>query len=362
MKNNAPIRSVFIDMEFATMYDLKLTEAALYSYILYAAAYAKQVIYDGKAFIFLSRNMVAERMSHLTGKPDTIYRYYRGLQAAGVVEYAKIDGKDCLFIVPEIAKKWNADKRPNSSDKRPSNGEKLGQTSKNTRINVREHSDKRPTYNRSKSIIEVNDRERRASAELPPSPSTEITESKSSQSDVANSGGAAGDDLPGHPLPGNPEFEAAENLDRASDPDNPRAAYIENNFADFTSDDPGVTTDNILARLRRYHEDNPGTGKRICEQAKKQLSPKEYWNLLKTWVDWNATSREFYRNPVRHLTKGKSNLRGWIRKEYREVESEQVHGIDVKGYDSPIMRMKREAQMQRQVKAQKQQDKKQQAS
>ena len=113
------------------------------------------------------------------------------------------------------------------------------------------------------------------------------------------------DDLDGNPAP--PEKEVQD--------DDPANKYRTSTMNDFNSPEVDAAFNNIYTRVKAYHEDYPGTGKRICQSAKKMLTPEQYWELLKTWIRWNAESPEFYKDPIKRLSRGSGNFIGWIKRE-----------------------------------------------
>ena len=205
--NNIPaVRSVFVDLEFAEQFNIKFTEASVYSYILHASSYLERVSIDGKDYVFLSRNLAAKRLKRITSAPDTIYRYYKNLHKQGVIIYAKHEGKDCIHIVPEVAAQWNSDKLP-----------RLGQTSENTRTNVRISSDKRPTYNEKNIIVERIEKKENAPAKF-------LTEEEINKLDSRN------EYTPPSSAPP-PQAERASDEDPYLKIENETVAWLENDFA-----------------------------------------------------------------------------------------------------------------------------------
>lgn len=131
-------RMAVIDMAFAKAFGLNMNLGAVYNVLRFAPTYCKAKEIEGETYYFISRNLACEKLSLITDKPDTMYRYYKKLEASGLVKLHKIGAQDYVHIVPEHAIKWNSDDYPNLGR----SSEQLGQPSENTPKN----SDERPTY------------------------------------------------------------------------------------------------------------------------------------------------------------------------------------------------------------------------
>jgi hypothetical protein len=131
---SSQLKTVLIDLDFASRYKINLNLAAVYNALRYTPTYCDSSIIDNKTFYFVSRNMMCEKLGTITDKPDTMYRYYKKLEEAGLIETEKIGLQDWVHIVPGPSREWNSDERPG----------KL-KTDPETRMNVRVCSDKRPS-------------------------------------------------------------------------------------------------------------------------------------------------------------------------------------------------------------------------
>lgn len=114
---------------------LDIKQAYLFAWFYELPSWADKVIIEGDIYYFASKTKAVEELPILTDKPDTMYRYYRQVEDAGLVKIKKIDNKDYIALTAK-GKTWNL-QPSEQSDKNPSN---LGQTSEIS-------SDKNPTYN-----------------------------------------------------------------------------------------------------------------------------------------------------------------------------------------------------------------------
>ena len=130
----------YINNVKAKEWGLNLNLAYLFAWMYELPSWANKVIIGDKIFYFASKNKACDELSLLTDKPDTMYRYYKKLEKAGLIYLKKIDSKDYVCLT-EKAKTWNlsdsSDKNPSNSDKNP---DKVGNESES-------NSDKNPTDN-----------------------------------------------------------------------------------------------------------------------------------------------------------------------------------------------------------------------
>lgn len=144
-----------IDNVRAVEWGLNLQEAYAFSFCYSLPSWAETLIIGGEVWYFGSRNKAMEEIPLLTDKPDTVYRHYKALAHKGIIEWKKVDGKDCIRITAK-GKQWN------TSEINP----QLGNKSESTRKNIRIHSEINPT---NKSTINKGtiDKSEDAPAEVP---------------------------------------------------------------------------------------------------------------------------------------------------------------------------------------------------
>lgn len=123
-----------IDNVRAVEWGLNLQEAYAFSFCYSLPSWAETLIIGGEVWYFGSRNKAMEEIPLLTDKPDTVYRHYKALSNKGIIEWKKVDGKDCIRITAK-GKQWN------TSEINPP----LGNKSEYTRKNIRKSSEINPT-------------------------------------------------------------------------------------------------------------------------------------------------------------------------------------------------------------------------
>lgn len=142
--------SITIDNISSFKKGLNIQEAYLYAWLYSLPSWAENVVIDGKPYYFASRTKAIEELPLLTDKADTMYRYYKSLEAKGLIVLTKIQNKDFIGLT-DFAKQWNnsenfptvgnepenARKKIRESEKNPN---KLGKFSE-------KDSEKNPTYN-----------------------------------------------------------------------------------------------------------------------------------------------------------------------------------------------------------------------
>jgi len=119
---------------------LDIKQAYLFAWMYELASWADKAIIENKTYYFASKNKACEELPLLTDKRDTMYRYYKKLESANLIELKKIGDKDYIRLTNK-GKCWNQKGPSEHSDKNPSN---LGKKSDPP-------SDKNPTYNVSNS-------------------------------------------------------------------------------------------------------------------------------------------------------------------------------------------------------------------
>lgn len=136
-----------LDNETMSFWGLTIQEGFLFEWMFTLPSWANKLIVEGEVFYFASKNKACDDLPMLTEKPDTMYRYYKKLQAHGLIEIKKLDGKDYIRLM-EKTKDWNksdwSDKNPslqNNGGKQSASSEKnpnqLGKKSESTRKIIR---------------------------------------------------------------------------------------------------------------------------------------------------------------------------------------------------------------------------------
>ena len=135
----------FITLDQSAIMDWKLnyTEAVLFSWFYALPSWAASITHGNQNYFFASYAKACEDLPVLTNKSDTMYRYYKKVQSAGLIKILILEGKVYVALT-EKAKTWNTDRGlpknnnsdnyPNPSDKHPSN---LGQSSEEPRTIIR---------------------------------------------------------------------------------------------------------------------------------------------------------------------------------------------------------------------------------
>jgi hypothetical protein len=149
------IYTISIDLTSYHQWSLTDREAFIFCFLFRAPTWAETVDLSGRTMYWVNRHECCRQLSapgatedpndgnpDFIYKPDTVYRTYKSLDEKGIIVYHKFGNKD-LFCLTEKGKQWNQ-RRP-----LPQVGQKSesGQKSEQTRINVRNNSDKNPTDN-----------------------------------------------------------------------------------------------------------------------------------------------------------------------------------------------------------------------
>lgn len=160
--------SVFIDQIFAVKHDLNLSRAAVFSFIINSLSWTETIVINKTVWYFVSRTKVVQELPIVSKRPDTIYRHFRALEDAGLINYKKIDGRDYVRVT-EKGNTWNrksgkisehSEKNPNELGKKSGSNSEKNPTDKvirkdkvikdNTNNNARENSDPDPVTDPSK--------------------------------------------------------------------------------------------------------------------------------------------------------------------------------------------------------------------
>ena len=126
----------------ALEWGINMTQAALFDLINECASWASTVTINGVTFYWVSRQLVIEELPLVFRKEDAVYRTLKVLEEKGLVETAKMDGRDYVRITPEGAK-WNSHDVPGTEPRE--NSRDVREKNRNPRENSRNSSGKNPT-------------------------------------------------------------------------------------------------------------------------------------------------------------------------------------------------------------------------
>lgn len=126
----------------ALEWGINMTQAALFDLINECASWASTVTINGVTFYWVSRQLVIEELPLVFRKEDAVYRTLKVLEEKGLVETAKMDGRDYVRITPEGAK-WNSHDAPETEPRE--NSRDIREKNRNPRENSRNSSGKNPT-------------------------------------------------------------------------------------------------------------------------------------------------------------------------------------------------------------------------
>lgn len=126
----------------ALEWGINMTQAALFDLINECASWASTVTINGVTFYWVSRQLVIEELPLVFRKKDAVYRTLKVLEEKGLVETAKMDGRDYVRITPEGAK-WNSHDVPETEPRE--NSRDVREKNRNPRENSRNSSGKKPT-------------------------------------------------------------------------------------------------------------------------------------------------------------------------------------------------------------------------
>ena len=126
----------------ALEWGINMTQAALFDLINECASWASTATINGVTFYWVSRQLVIEELPLVFRKEDAVYRTLKVLEEKGLVETAKMDGRDYVRITPEGAK-WNSHDAPETEPRE--NSRDTREKNRNPRENSRNGSGKNPT-------------------------------------------------------------------------------------------------------------------------------------------------------------------------------------------------------------------------
>lgn len=139
-----------------------INQAIILGFISEAHSWAEPVVFEGEVYYWASRGIIASELELLGLKEDTIYRHLKSLASLGLIDYIKINKKDCVkltkkgktYYVGNESENSTDDYVGNKSEKVPNseiNPTKLGNESEN-------YSDLNPTYKYTKEHKNTKDK------------------------------------------------------------------------------------------------------------------------------------------------------------------------------------------------------------
>ena len=146
--------STYLNNKKCMEWQLNAQQGILFSLLYDCSNWAKEVIVDGQAYYFVSRNLVINELPMFFEKPDTVYREFKKLFEKGLIKYKKNEKMD-LIRITEKGKEWNFSNSENNSEKNTSfeensekNPSKFGKKSENNsekNTSFEENSEKNPS-------------------------------------------------------------------------------------------------------------------------------------------------------------------------------------------------------------------------
>ncbi|WP_442765858.1 hypothetical protein [Sulfurospirillum cavolei] len=127
-----------------------INQAIILGFISEAHSWAEPVVLEGEVYYWAARSKIAEELELLDLKDDTIYRHLKSLVSLGLLDYIKINKKDCVRLTKKGKTYYvgNESEKGNNSDLNPT---KLGNESEN-------NSDLNPTYKNTKEHKSTKDK------------------------------------------------------------------------------------------------------------------------------------------------------------------------------------------------------------
>ena len=126
---------ISINQKRSVEWELTTSEAVVFSWLYELASWAEKLIYNGNTYYFGSRSIACKELPMVTDKPDTMYRLYKSLEKKDLISMITLEKKDYIALT-EKGKFWYYE------DELPS----LGKKSEEIRNEIRENSEKNPTY------------------------------------------------------------------------------------------------------------------------------------------------------------------------------------------------------------------------
>lgn len=114
---------------------LTANQGALFDLINQLQSWAETVLIGNEVYYWASKNMICKEIPLFFAKPDAVYRNLKILQEKGLIDYIKLDVKDCIRLTQK-GKEWNSGLNPSDVSK-----------PEEPRFQTRGASVSNPTYN-----------------------------------------------------------------------------------------------------------------------------------------------------------------------------------------------------------------------
>lgn len=136
----------YINNQKCLEWGLNLQQGALFDLLNQLSGWAEPIYIDGAVYYWVAKSKICEEIPVAYSKPDTAYRALKVLEEKGLIIYIKFGSKDCVSLT-EKGKEWNSEINPS-----------VGNKSEQTRKNIRETSEKNPTYKTTKDNSTIDNK------------------------------------------------------------------------------------------------------------------------------------------------------------------------------------------------------------
>jgi len=75
-----------------------INQAHIFDLLTTASTWAEPIIIENKVYYWVARQIIAQELILLNLKPDTIYRHLKSLSRIELIDYKKVEKKDCVAI------------------------------------------------------------------------------------------------------------------------------------------------------------------------------------------------------------------------------------------------------------------------
>ena len=91
--------NLIVNQERAIMLGIdNINQALIFDMLTSASTWAEPETVDNQVYYWVSRQTIANELKLLHLKPDTVYRHLKSLQKLGLIDYIKINKKDCIRL------------------------------------------------------------------------------------------------------------------------------------------------------------------------------------------------------------------------------------------------------------------------
>jgi DNA-binding MarR family transcriptional regulator len=149
--------SLYVNQKQALSLGLNINQALILQLIGEAHSWATPQIIDDEVYYWTARQKIADELTILNLKSDTIYRHIKSLAEKGLIDYKKVGKKDCIKLT-EKGKNYYVGNESEKEQNSEIDSTKLGNESEN-------NSEMNPTYNNT-NIINIQDNKTLLTASL----------------------------------------------------------------------------------------------------------------------------------------------------------------------------------------------------